>query len=51
MDPMVLEVLGDDEHPVPPGEELEADVATVTEAYDAEDPPEAELLDDGDPEA
>lgn len=47
VDPMVLEALGDEEHPVPPGEELEAEVATVTEAYDSEDPPEAELLDDG----
>lgn len=48
MDPVALEALGDEEHPVPPGEELEAEVATVTEAYDSEDPPEAELLDDGD---
>ncbi len=37
VDPMVLEALGDEEHPVPPGEELEAEVATVTEAYDSED--------------
>lgn len=49
VDPMLLERLGDEEHPVPPGEELEAEVATVTEAYDSEDPPEAELLDDGRP--
>lgn len=49
MDPMVLERLGDEEHPVPPGEELEAEVATVTEAYESEDPPEAELLDEGRP--
>ncbi|MEZ5410113.1 MAG: hypothetical protein R2761_18935 [Acidimicrobiales bacterium] len=47
VDPMVLESLGDEEHPVEPGEELEAEVATVVEAYDSEDPPEPDLLDDG----
>ncbi len=47
VDPMVLEALGDEDHPVPPGEELEAEVATATEAYDSEDPPEPELLDGG----
>jgi len=46
VDPMVLEAMGDEEHPVPPGEELEAEVSTVTEAYESEDPPEAELLGD-----
>lgn len=49
VDPMLLETMGDDEHPVPPGEDLEADVATVIEAYDSEDPPEAELLGDATP--
>ena len=37
-DPSILESLGEDRHPVPLGEELEAEVAGEIEAYESEDP-------------